>query len=122
MISNIYVQKNVPGEQMKGWKAKFTVNTGSGRRSKGLAAANIETPVRHDCALAVANYVVTVLILLRHREMMFYSEIPFVLHSKNFEALRQENNRISPPTSCSSCNAITRFPESHLGNKHIAKN
>jgi hypothetical protein len=60
MISNIYVQKNVPGEQMKGWTAKCTVNTGSGRRNGGLAAANTENPVRHDYALAVANYVVTV--------------------------------------------------------------
>jgi len=76
--------------------AKCTLNTGSGRRGGGLAATNTETPARHDYALAVANYVVTVLTLLRQRQMMFYSEIPFALHSKNSESLGQEKNKISP--------------------------
>lgn len=72
------------------------MNKGSGSGGGGFAATNTETLIRHDYALAMANYVVTVLILLRHRQMMFYSETPFAFHSKNSESLRQQNNKISP--------------------------
>jgi hypothetical protein len=122
MMSNIRLEK-------RAWRinerlyitAKCKANTGSGCRRGGLAAANIDTTARHDYILAVANYVATVRILLRHRNMILYSEIPFVLHSKNSELLRLEKYKISPLPVVLLVTS-TRFPESHLGNKSMAKN